>query len=114
MVSCTSVKPAVMTKQAAETEIAANRKKIDVIDRQLVALLNRRAELAQLIGRARREAGIPASSAKQRQEEVLQKVMALAEPPGTPEATRHVYECIIAEMVAMQTRDQGSGRKQDK
>lgn len=40
-------------------DIAAWRKQIDEIDRELVALLNRRAQAAHEIGKLKREAGMP-------------------------------------------------------
>lgn len=85
--------------------IAQYRKRIDALDKQVITLLNERAQIAQEIGRLRQRANIPPASAKSREEEVLRNAMAHSQAPLSPEAARRIYERIIAEMVAIQTAD---------
>lgn len=89
----------------AQTEIAQRRERIDAIDKEIITLLNERANLALEIGRIRQRANIPPASARAREEEVLRKAEANSRSPLTPAAARRIYELIIAEMVQMQKLD---------
>ena len=89
----------------AQKEIAQRRERIDAIDKEIITLLNERANLALEIGRIRQRANIPPASARSREEEVLRKAEANSRPPLTPAAARRIYELIIAEMVQMQKLD---------
>ena len=90
---------------AADKAMAQHRKRIDAIDKRIIALLNERAKIALEIGRVRQRANIPPASAQGRQKEVLRNIMAQSVPPLSPEAARRIYERIIAEMVELQRLD---------
>jgi len=92
--------------QSAETALAGHRQRIDVLDKQILSLLNERAQIALEIGRIRQREGTPPSSARSRQDEVLRNAASNSAAPLSPEAARRIYERIIAEMVAIQTLDE--------
>lgn len=89
----------------AEAEIDLHRAAIDAIDAQVVDLLSQRAEHALAIGRARAAAGIAPSSAKGRQQVVIDRAKQHAKPPLPPESAGRIYQTVIAEMVALQAKD---------
>lgn len=95
---------------ATDKALAQQRKRIDAIDKRIIALLNERAKVALEIGRIRQRANIPPASAQGRQEEVLRNVMAQSVPPLSPAAARRIYERIIAEMVELQRLDSEKGK----
>jgi chorismate mutase len=93
------------SSESAGDALARYRQDIDVLDSKIVSLLNERARIALQIGRLRQRENIPPSSALTRQKQVLRNAMAHSAAPLSPEATRRIYEAILAEMVAMQSRD---------
>ncbi len=56
--------------------IGEYRKRIDEIDKQVILLLNERADIALELGRIRQREKIPPASAKGREAEVLRNAMA--------------------------------------
>ena len=72
------------------------RRRIDVIDTQLMRLLNSRSACAVEIGRLKRVLGLPVYS-PEREAEILERVM--RENPGPLDATavRRVFERVIDE-----------------
>jgi chorismate mutase len=102
-----------LSQARVEKALAQHRQRIDVLDKQIVSLLNERARIALEIGRIRHREGIPPSSARGREEEVVRNAMANSVTPLSPEAAKRIYERIISEMVAIQTLDRtsrGAGR----
>lgn len=82
---------------AAETpELRGLRRRIDAVDRRIVALLNERARLAIAVGRAKRGAGWRAIRDAERERDVLERVVAANGGPLGDEALRAVYRRIIA------------------
>ena len=109
-----------MTKTALSSEdvqrvLAESRAKIDTIDVRLVELLNRRAALAQEIGRAKESANLAVYEPK-REEDVFRKVQAANGGPLTGDALKRVFERIIDEMRTLQkqrvTDERAAGEKQ--
>ena len=103
-------------QERVEKALAQHRQRIDVLDKQIVSLLNERARIALEIGRIRHREGIPPSSARGREDEVVRNAMANSVAPLSPEAAKRIYERIISEMVAIQSLDRksqgaGSGRQ---
>jgi chorismate mutase len=94
------------------TEIEELRRRIDVIDDQLIRLLNVRVACALEIGRLKHEAALPVYD-PEREKKVLQMVMAAATKLSGPleaEATVRIFERIIdearrAERIANQRRE---------
>ena len=87
-----------MSKQTLQVtaEIKALRRRIDDLDREIVGLLNRRAELADQIGRIKRQLNI-AVYAPGREEQVIANVQAQNPGPLSAEAVARLYERIIDE-----------------
>src|SRR5580698_8254332 len=90
-----------MTPDEAKQMLAECRVKIDEIDRQLVALLNRRTLIVEDIGRAKQNAGLPIYEPK-REDDVYRNVLAQNAGPLTGDALRRIYERIIDEMRSLQ------------
>src|SRR5438046_967398 len=93
---------------SVEKALVQHRQRIDVLDKQIVSLLNERARIALQIGRIRQRENISPSSARVREKEVLRNAMVNSIAPLSPEASRRIYERIIAEMVAIQAHDRTS------
>jgi chorismate mutase/prephenate dehydratase len=98
-------------RQANETpEMRRLRRRIDALDRKIVALLNERAELGRAVGREKAAAGRRAIRDIEREREVLLRVtMANAGP--TPQADLlTVYRRLMAVSRALETRDRKRGK----
>jgi chorismate mutase len=72
------------------------RKRIDLIDSQLVGLLNSRSACAVEIGRIKKAVGLPVYS-PEREAAVLERVTRESPGPLDPQAVRRVFERIIDE-----------------
>ena len=81
---------------AAAAAIEHWRKRIDLIDSQLVGLLNSRSACAVEIGRIKKAAGLPVYS-PEREAAVLERVTRESPGPLDPQAVRRVFERIIDE-----------------
>lgn len=81
---------------AAETTLAEYRRLIDETDAQLVALLNRRAELVIAVAHVKQADGLPVHIPA-RESEVLTRVTAHNAGPLEDAAIRRLFEHIIAE-----------------
>ena len=94
-----------MADQAETPELRRLRRRIDALDRKIVALLNERAELGRAVGREKAANGRRAIRDLEREREVLLRVtMANAGP--TPQADLlAVYRRLMAVARALETRD---------
>lgn len=77
-------------------DIAAWRRRIDAIDRVLLALLNERARAANLIGHVKKRLGLPVY-VPSREEQVLRQVREANGGPLNDRAVTHLFERIIDE-----------------
>ena len=92
-----NVKPAMApASERAEREIEAWRKRIDLIDSQLMGLLNSRSACAVEIGKLKHAAGLPIYS-PEREKGILERVMRENPGPLDPTAIKRVFERIIDE-----------------
>lgn len=82
-------------------DIADWRKKIDEIDRQIVALLSERAEAAKAIGKLKRSTALPIYEPN-RERVIFENVRAANKGPLPDIELTHVYERIIDVMRAIQ------------
>ena len=80
------------------------RKRIDRIDRKVVALLNERAEIALQVGKLKQEQGLPIL-ARGREEAVYASLAALNAGPLENEQINRIYLRIMREMKHLQRRD---------
>jgi chorismate mutase len=78
-------------------QLAECRKKIDVLDLKLLALLNERTEIVEEIGRIKRNLSLPIYEPR-REDEVFRNVLGNNSGPLTGEAVKRVFERIIDEM----------------
>lgn len=67
---------------------------IDEIDRELLDLLNKRAQLARKIGREKQKCGIPVLNTR-REQDILDQVLSRNPGPLADKDIRHIYEQII-------------------
>jgi chorismate mutase len=81
---------------ATDPDIDGWRRRIDIIDEQLMRLLNSRSACAVEIGRIKRRLGLPIYS-PEREAKVLDRVMRENTGPLDPMAVRRVFERIIDE-----------------
>jgi len=79
------------------------RREIDLIDAQIVALLDRRAETALQIGAFKKEAGIPSPLDEAREAEVLDRVRGTRRGPFPDNILISIYREIIAACRDIQT-----------
>jgi chorismate mutase / prephenate dehydratase len=90
-------------------ELRKLRRRIDALDRKIVALLNERAELALEAGRAKAEAGRRAIRDADREREVLLRVT-MANTGPLPQADLiAVYRRVIAVSRSLEARDREHG-----
>lgn len=82
--------------------LAALRAEIDRIDRDLVALLNRRAEVAVEVGRIKRGQGLDVWSSA-REDEVVSRALAASKGPLPPETLRLIFRELMSGSRALQS-----------
>ncbi len=82
--------------EATRASIEEWRRRIDLVDEQLMRLLNSRSACAVEIGRLKRILGMPIYSAE-REAWILERVMRENPGPLDPTAVRRVFERIIDE-----------------
>ena len=91
-------------------DIAEWRKKIDEIDRQIVALLSERAMAAKEIGKLKRSTALPVYEPN-RERVIFENVRAANKGPLPDIELTHVYERIIDVMRALQKDELASRPK---
>ncbi|WP_407457956.1 chorismate mutase [Fibrobacter sp.] len=72
------------------------RKRIDELNDELIALLNKRATYATEIGKLKKQLGLPVFDAT-REQAVLEKVSSLTKGPLTPESIKNIFQVIMQE-----------------
>ena len=92
-------KPAADAKRAPT--LAALRAEIDRLDKELVVVLNRRAEVAASIGQVKVTQGLEVWSPA-REEEVLERAMAASKGPLPPETLRLIFRELMSGSRAIQ------------
>lgn len=88
-------------------EIADWRKKIDELDRQIVALISDRARAAQAIGELKRATDLPVYEPT-REKVIFENVRNANQGPLPDIELTHIYERIIDVMRALQKNQQAS------
>ena len=92
-------------------ELRRLRRRIDSLDRKLVALINERAELAREAGRAKVDAGRTAIRDADREREVLLRVTIANEGPMPQADLLALYRRLFAATRALETRDRDRQRE---
>lgn len=90
-----------MTREDALKALARYREQIDAIDRELLALLNRRTRVVEEIGRIKEEVDMPVYEPK-READVFRNVTANNDGPLSADALLRIFERIIDEMRSLQ------------
>jgi len=100
------------TPAAASSERAIDewRRRIDMIDEQLMRLLNSRSACAVEIGKVKRALGLPVYS-PEREAWILERVMRENPGPLDPTAVRRVFERIIDESRRLERLAVDQGKK---
>jgi chorismate mutase/prephenate dehydratase len=100
-------RPTIAERDDAAAELARVRDEIDALDREIVGLLNRRAELGRAAGRAKALAGRRAVHDPEREREVLLRVaMANGGPLGQADLLS-IYRRVVAATRGVEHRDRG-------
>jgi chorismate mutase/prephenate dehydratase len=99
-------------RRAGETaELRRLRRRIDALDRKLVALLNERATLAREAGLAKAAAGRTAVRDAEREREVLLRVTIANEGPMPQADLLAMYRRLFVATRALETRDRERARR---
>lgn len=90
-----------MTPEETATALDRCREQIDAVDRQIVALLNERAKVVEVIGALKQQAQMRVYEPK-REDAVYQNVTAANHGPFKADALKRIYERIMDEMRTLQ------------
>lgn len=90
-----------MNLESAQDKLAECRRNIDRIDLQVLALLNERARVVEIIGSVKREQTMPVYEPK-REEQVYRNVLDNNHGPLPGDAVRRIFERVIDEMRNLQ------------
>lgn len=89
------------------------RQEIDVLDRRIVALLNERARVVEVIGALKQQAQMRVYEPK-REDAVYANITAVNQGPLKAEAVKRIYERIIDEMRTLQRERMASAQEREK
>jgi chorismate mutase/prephenate dehydratase len=98
-------RPTSAERDAAAADLARARDQIDGLDREIVELLNRRAELGRRAGRAKALAGRRAVHDPEREREVLLRVAMANGGPLSQAELVSIYRRIVAATRGVERRD---------
>jgi chorismate mutase / prephenate dehydratase len=98
------------TTHPEPAELRRLRRRIDVLDRRIVALLNERARVAREAGRAKSEAGRRAIRDAEREREILLRVSMANEGPMPQADLLALYRRLFAATRALEARDRAHDR----
>jgi len=90
-----------LNHEEAVAQLAVCRSQIDSIDRELLALLNRRTHVVEEIGRIKQAVAMPIYEPK-REDEVFRNVIENNRGPLPSDAVKRVFERIVDEMRTVQ------------
>lgn len=91
-------------------ELRRLRRRIDVLDRRIVALLNERARVAREAGRAKADAGRTAVRDAEREREILLRVSMANEGPMPQADLLALYRRLFAATRSLEARDRRAPR----
>ena len=86
-------------------KILSLRKRIDEIDEQILRFLKERVEICKIIGKTKREHGIPVKD-QRREDELYKRIVRRASELGlNPRDVRAVYQEILAMSIGVQEKE---------
>jgi chorismate mutase len=94
-------------------ELRRLRRRIDAVDRRIVAAINERAELVREVGRAKSAAGWRAIRDADREREVLLRVTMANDGPMPQADLIAVFRRLIAAARSIETRDRARERERE-
>ncbi len=106
-------RPTTAERDDAAVELLRIRDEIDALDRELVGLLNRRADLGRAAGRAKALAGRRAVHDPEREREVLLRVAMANGGPLSQADLLSIYRRVVAATRGIEHRDRGHDRRPD-
>ena len=92
------------TDNRTEQSISDWRKKIDLLDEQIVQLLSERAQAATAIGELKNKSSLPIYEPK-REQSVFEHVRRVNQGPLPDSELQHIYERIMDVMRTLQRRE---------
>lgn len=98
---------------AESPELRRLRRRIDVLDRRIVALLNERARLAREAGQAKAEAGRSVIRDAEREREILLRVSMANEGPLPQADLLALYRRLFSATRELEARDRARARAGD-
>ena len=101
-------------REVETPELRRLRRRIDALDRRIVALLNERAELAREAGRAKAAAGRRAIRDAEREREVLLRVTMANGGPLPQADLLAVYRRLMTATRELETRDRARAEARDR
>jgi chorismate mutase-like protein len=90
-----------LTEKSAAEKLSECRRHIDRIDLQLLALLNERSRIVEIIGSVKQEFSMPVYE-PQREDEVFRNVTEHNHGPLPSDAVKRIFERVIDEMRTLQ------------
>ena len=101
-------------REVEAPELRRLRRRIDALDRRIVALLNERADLAREAGRAKAAAGRRAIRDAEREREVLLRVTMANGGPLPQADLLAVYRRLMSATRELETRDRARAEARDR
>jgi chorismate mutase/prephenate dehydratase len=102
------------TRDFESPELRRLRRRIDALDRRIVAMLNERANLAREVGRAKADLGRRAIRDAEREREILLRVSMTNEGPLAQADLLALYRKLFVATRALEARDRARTRSRDR
>ena len=93
-----------MSKEQREKKLARYRKRVDLLDKIIVFLLNLRTRYSINIGRIKISLGIP-TYVPERERDIMEKIIKKNKGPLSKESLQRIYERILDQSRATQKRE---------
>jgi chorismate mutase len=93
-----------MSKEQREKKLARYRKRVDLLDKIIVFLLNLRTRYSINIGRIKISLGIP-TYVPERERDIMEKITKKNKGPLSKESLQRIYERILDQSRATQKRE---------
>lgn len=102
------------TRDFESPELRRLRRRIDALDRRIVAMLNERANLAREVGRAKADLGRRGIRDAEREREILLRVSMTNEGPLAQADLLALYRKLFVATRALEARDRARTRNRDR